>query len=98
MAAERIGRARCPLCQSDRARLSLAKSGLSCLTCDACNAQVFARSGTSDDHLRARHIPDAAPAPAPTTTTEPAPAPAAPAVQQQDAPRRPAWGFMGATA
>ena len=52
MAAELIGRCRCPVCGSDKARLTLAKSQLAVLTCNGCNFQGFARSGTSDEKLR----------------------------------------------
>jgi hypothetical protein len=101
MAAERIGRARCPLCGTSRARLSLSRSGLACLTCDGCNLQVFARSSTSDELLRRQHLPgdgtepapaepNAAPAPRPA----PRPAPAA-APRPEPAPAaRPGWGFL----
>ncbi len=104
MAAERIGAARCPLCSHNRARLSLSKSGLACLTCDGCNLQLFARSARSDDLLRRLHLPDQAPAaaaqpapappspPTPTTASKPAATPApAPA---PDVRQRPAWGFL----
>ncbi len=89
MAAELIGPARCPLC-SGRARLSLAKSKLTVLTCNGCNCQIFARSDRSDEALRARLLPadkdpaPAAPVPAPAA---PAPAPAAtPAIPPLAAP------------
>ena len=55
MAAEKIGLARCPLCKSPSASVSLSKKLLVCLTCNACNLQVFARSGRSDELIRA-HI------------------------------------------
>ena len=79
MAAEPLGRCKCPVCASTKARLSLSKSGLATLTCNACNFQGFARSGTSDELLRARIVTDApaAPAPAPATLA-PTPPPAAP--------------------
>lgn len=90
MAAELIGRSRCPLCSSDKARLSLSKRGLSCLTCDGCNLQVFARSDNSDTRLRALVIREPA-APAPEPAPEPAPAPPAPVPPPP--PPKPAWGF-----
>lgn len=76
MAAERIGVCKCPLCGHLQARVSLSKSGLTCMTCDGCNCQLFTRSGRSDELLRGR-IQIAAPAPEPVRTE---PAPAAPAV------------------
>lgn len=57
MAAELIGRCRCPLCRNDKARLSLAKSGLPVITCNGCNFQGFARSDRSDDRLRELLLP-----------------------------------------
>lgn len=86
MAAETIGRCTCPLCRSDRARLSLAKSGLPVITCNACNFQGFARSDRSDAALRSLLVNESSAAPAP------APAPAAPA----PAPRPMGWGVLGA--
>lgn len=68
MAAEQIGKARCPLCASEKATLSLSKKGLACLTCMGCSCQIFARSERSDEKLRALAIgakpPEAPPAPA----------------------------------
>lgn len=100
MAAERIGLARCPLCRHSRARLGLTKSGLACMTCDACNLQMFARSANSDERLRALHVPDAAPAeaaPAPAAAAPAAPAPAATTTTTsttQAAPRGLGWGVF----
>lgn len=100
MAAELIGRCRCPLCRSDKARLSLAKSQLTVLTCNGCNLQMFARSSSSDELMRALLLPaEPAPAPAPepapsakpATLPAPAPAPAAAAAA-------PSWGFFGVSA
>lgn len=86
MAAEKIGDATCPLCRAQGARVSLSKSRLAVLTCNACNLQLFSRSGRSDELVRA-YITKAAPAaaPAPVAAPEPealpnpqpAPAPAA---------------------
>jgi len=84
MAAEQIGRCKCPVC-GGVARLSLAKSQLAVVTCNGCNFQGFARSDRSDEKLRALVIPEqkqdltpAAPAPAPVAVpaVPPAPAPA----------------------
>jgi len=91
VAAELIGRCTCPLCRSDKARLTLAKSGLPVLTCNACNFQGFSRGDRSDDALRALLVKADAPTPAPPpkvderTPTPPAEPPAA--------PTRPAWGI-----
>jgi len=97
MAAELIGRSRCPLCSSDKARLSLSKRGLSCLTCDGCNLQVFARSDNSDTRLRALVIretkPDPNPEPAPTAAPAPVAAPASPPAP---APAKKPAGLWGA--
>lgn len=93
MAAEQIGRCRCPVCKGDKARLTLAKSRLSVLTCNGCNLQVFARSDKSDELLRARLIPEGAPstpAPEPVRETPPAPVRTAPAPINPPAPVRPA--------
>ncbi|MFM2450803.1 MAG: hypothetical protein RIS44_3253 [Pseudomonadota bacterium] len=79
--AQLIGRGQCPVCVHDRARFSLSKKGLVCVTCDRCNVQIFARSSESDQRLRNR-IKEAAPeaAPAPEAVPEtPTPPPAAPA-------------------
>lgn len=81
MAAELIGRCRCPVCKSDRARLSLAKSRLSVITCNGCNFQGFARSDKADELLRARLVIEAPPVPAAPPApvrTESAPPPAPP--------------------
>jgi len=107
MAATRdneVGRCKCPVCASTRARLRVSAKQLAYVVCDACNAQVFARSDRSDAALRALHLPDAAPAPVePASIPEPvrteAPAPK-PAPGRTDAPKPPAaapqpfkWGF-----
>lgn len=99
MASEVIGRCTCPVCRSDRARLTLARSMLSVLTCNSCNLQVFSRSDRSDSLLRGLLITEPAaaapapaePAPPPKASPDPAPAPA-PAADA--APRR-GWGFLG---
>lgn len=73
MAAEKIGPARCPVCKGT-ASVSLSKSQLCVLTCNACNCQIFCRSDRSDSLVRERL--HAAPRPAPEA---PAAAPAVPA-------------------
>lgn len=85
MAAERIGRARCPLCRTVGASVSLTKKGLTCLTCNSCNSQLFARSGRSDELLRAHIVPDAAPEAVPAPVAVPAPA-----IPTSTAPKAPA--------
>lgn len=79
-----IGRCRCPVCSSDRARLRVNTKGLAYVVCDACNVQVFARSDRSDGHLRRMHLPEPAsapPAPAAATAAAPAPEPAPPTIK-----------------
>lgn len=74
MAAELIGACRCPVCKSDKARLTLAKSQLPVLTCNACNLQIFSRSSRSDELLRAGLIVNEAPAAPPVQPAAPSPA------------------------
>jgi hypothetical protein len=109
MAAEKIGRCSCPVCKSENASLTLAKSLLPVLTCNGCNFQGFARSDKSDQLLRSRLIPEGAPAtpaapvrenlPAPVRTAQapnnlPAPERTAPAEPTPvQAATRPAWGL-----
>lgn len=91
-----LGRCDCPVCGSDRAAVRLSGKGLAYLVCDACNSQVFARSGKSDQLLRDRIKPDARP----VRTPDPEPAPIAapvPAVRTDEP--KPAssvfrWGMM----
>lgn len=98
MAAELIGPARCPVCSGDKARLSLAKSKLTVLTCNGCNLQVFARSDRSDEKLRLLLLaesaaPAKAPTPAPVQAMEPVPAVrTAPAPTPAPAQRGSGWG------
>jgi pyruvate/2-oxoglutarate dehydrogenase complex dihydrolipoamide acyltransferase (E2) component len=102
VAAELIGHGVCPVCKSKGARVSLSKSGLAVLTCNACNAQLFTRSGRSDELVRAAiHTRAGEPAPAAAAPAPAAPAPAAPAPAAAQAPApapaaakpRPAWGL-----
>lgn len=92
MAAETIGRCTCPLCRSDRARLSLAKSGLPVITCNACNFQGFARSDRSDAALRSLLVTE--PESQPKFVPAPAPEPM-PATAQQRENRGMTWGVLG---
>lgn len=92
-----IGLARCPACENRKASLRVSTKGLAYLVCNACNAQIFARSERSDEALRALLIaaptPEPAPAPEPTPpqpAPEPAPTPAAPPAQ----PAPFSWGFL----
>lgn len=101
MAAETIGRCRCPVCKSDKARLSVSKSQLACVTCNGCNFQGFARSDRSDELLRALIVtekPEPAPAHEPVRT-EPAPEPAPEPVRTSSPPpatsSRMGWGVLG---
>lgn len=77
MAAEKIGDGTCPLCQGV-ARVSLSKSGLTVMTCNGCNMQLFTRSGRSDELVRSRiKLSDG---PAPAAAPIPLPVSVAPAV------------------
>lgn len=100
-----IGHCRCPLCGSTSARLSVSAKQLAYVTCNGCQAQIFARSDRSDAILRATHVTQAdplpAPAPAPTPATTPKPAPAVkPAPAPQPEPPAPppkagmGWGIF----
>lgn len=79
--ARQIGRGTCPVCDSDRARFSLSKKDLVCVTCDGCNIQIFARSATSDALLRRhiKHRAEEAPAPEAVPESTPQTPPPAPA-------------------
>jgi hypothetical protein len=95
MAAARdvLGPCTCPVCESERASARLSSKGLAYVVCDGCNAQVFARSGKSDEKLRARI--KAAPAPTQQPEPENNPAPAAPPAPIAPAPApgaKPLWG------
>lgn len=65
--ADFLGYTRCGLCSSDKARVSLTKRGLCCVTCHACQCQLFARSDHSDMHIR-RNLRAVDPEPAPNTS------------------------------
>lgn len=56
MAAEKIGKARCPLC-GGTASVSLSKSKLPVMTMNCCQAQLFTRSDRSDMLVRALMLP-----------------------------------------
>ncbi len=94
--ANALGRGRCPLCDNRRASLTFSVKNLACLTCNACNTQVFARSDRSDELLRGLILP-AEPVPAPIPAPEPAPAPE-PTPEPANAPAAHApaipWGFF----
>lgn len=92
MAAEKIGRCKCPLCGSENARLSLSKKQLPVVTCNGCQVQLFTRSDRSDSLARALLI--AEPEPTPAAPPVPAPAIAAPPPPPA-APRAFSWGVLG---
>lgn len=103
MAAETIGRGKCPVCGGSKARFTVTKSQLACVTCNGCNFQGFARSDRSDELLRAliaTEKPEPEPAPEPVRTA-PAPEPAPEPVRTPSPPpatsSRPAmgWGVLG---
>jgi hypothetical protein len=80
---ELLGAAACPLCGNKAAKVKLSgTSHLAYLHCNGCSCQIFARSGTSDEKLRALIAAPAnersAPAPKPAAKAEPKPAAAAP--------------------
>lgn len=60
MASERIGHVKCWLCGSEKAGVSVSKSGLCCVTCNACHAQTFARGNYADSMIRQSMRPIAA--------------------------------------
>jgi hypothetical protein len=108
MAADVIGRCRCPVCSSDRASLRLSCKGLPYILCNTCHIQLFSRSDMSDSLLRALLITEQAatapaPEPAPTPAAKPAaapvPAPEPEAKPKQPEPEKPVrtglgWGVM----
>lgn len=55
-----IGRARCPLCGSDKATVGVSAKGWPYLVAPCCKAQVFARGHESDALIRALLIERAA--------------------------------------
>ncbi|VTU20739.1 hypothetical protein SRS16CHR_02704 [Variovorax sp. SRS16] len=90
MAAEKLGDGRCPLCAGS-ARVSLSKNGLAVMTCNACNMQLFTRSGRSDELVRSRiKLSDG---PAPVVAPEPSTVPVAPAVAAPVPAPAPKRGF-----
>jgi hypothetical protein len=93
MAAEEnlIGKGTCPVCGSEKARFTISKKQLACMTCNACNCQIFARSDFSDEKLRACVRPAA---PAAQIIAAKA-TPAAP-VKTTPAPARVGFGLLGA--
>jgi hypothetical protein len=106
MAADVIGRCHCPVCASTRASLRLSAKGLAYVLCNSCNVQVFARSGQSDEKLRALLIEreGAAPVAPEATPSKPEPvsqakAPAAVVPVKINTPvpepKRQGWGMLG---
>lgn len=87
MSNKTIGEITCPLCRSQKAKVSVSKAGLTVATCHRCHMQLFTRSDLSDAALRGqlRAMPAEAPA-------EAAPA-AAPSHQPESQPAadKPAW-------
>lgn len=70
MANEMIGTVRCPWCASDKAKVTVTKSGLCAVTCNACHSQTFARSDYSDTKIRQAMTP-AQKQPAPPVAADP---------------------------
>lgn len=58
MASEAIGRMKCPVCGSKRARVAVSAKGLCCVTCNACHMQLFCRSNYSDTLVRQSMTPE----------------------------------------
>lgn len=88
--AEKLGFAKCPLCANVKAKLTLSTAGLACMSCSGCSCQIFARSGTSDEKLRALLIDKPAPA------ADPKPAPKAePKVEPKSDPKPTKAGEKG---
>jgi hypothetical protein len=83
MSEKEIGRCKCPLCKSDKASVRLSAKQLPYIVCNACNAQMFARSDRSDALMRAAIVAQ------PAVELVPDPTPAAPA------PGLPAWAVAG---
>ena len=108
MPAEKIGKARCPLC-GGTADVSLSKSRLVVLTMNCCQAQLFTRSDRSDDLVRRLiirpepgKVEDTAPPAAPAAAAPEAPAsgspgepPAAPPQTVQTEKKRSPFGLLG---
>lgn len=81
--AEAIGRMKCPICSSKRARVSVSTKGRCCITCNACHFQGFARSDYSDTLIRSVMTPEAAA----RVADEAAPKPPEPAPGMEIAPK-----------
>ncbi len=89
-----IGLGCCPVCSSLKARFTVSKKQLACMTCNACNSQIFARSDRSDELLRKRITPTEAPA---AEFSPPAAAAAEPPLAPAPAPaKKRGWGILGA--
>lgn len=74
MAAEKLGKARCPLC-GGTASVSLSKSNLPVMVMNCCQAQLFTRSDRSDMLVRSLLLPAEQPAAPPEADDLPAIAP-----------------------
>lgn len=102
-----IGRGACPVCGNVKARFTFSIKKLACMTCNTCNVQIFARSDSSDEKLRAM-VKEDKPAPAPAAQAPAATPPAATAEKYPDPIAKPAdtaqnkqpktWGFFGVQA
>lgn len=97
-----IGLGRCPICSNLKARFTVSKKSLACMTCNACNVQIFARSDSSDEKLRSFINPVAqAVEPAPAAPAAPEKTPAVePVAEEKKPPKKPAfsWGILRETA
>jgi len=79
MANPDIGTIVCPTCDWPDAHVRESKHHRAYVLCDECGSQSFARTPKSDQAIRRKMKPAAAPAPAPATEKKPA----------DPAPRRP---------
>lgn len=98
--ANLIGCGKCPICGNSKARFTVSKKMLACMTCNACNVQIFARSDNSDERLRG-FIAPAKPEPVEiqqvaAETVEKVTPPAPTPETKKPAPGF-TWGVLGAT-
>ena len=94
-AATQIGRGACPVCKNSRARFAVSSKQLCCMTCDACNLQIFSRSDRSDELMRylitsGGADADIKPKPKPEPVETPAQQSATPEAPKAPAPAEPA--------
>lgn len=93
-----IGHGVCPVCGNGKARFTVSKKMLACMTCNACNSQIFARSDSSDEKLRSFIKPAAQPAQAEPVPAAATAAPPAAPEPEKTPEKKPAfsWGVLRA--